>query len=327
MSFARALVIKTSNLAPVRHLIQKSFLFRPLVRRFIAGNTLEDAIQASEALLAKGLKVSLDNLGENTASETEALSARATYIRMLEEIAKVPQVKQWTKEHGSSPTLHRSDDGIEPLNISIKLTQCGLDIGDEFAERNLREVLETAKRLKNFVRVDMEASEYTQRTMDMVGRVLKDYSNTGTVLQSYLYRTGGDVEKIIEWRARVRLVKGAYLEPADVAYPEKQKVDEAYLTQAKRLLDAGLYPAIATQDPAIIEKLNAYVAEKKIDKSRFEYQMLYGIRRDLQDQLCASGYNVRIYVPFGDAWYPYFSRRLAERPANTFFIVKALFKG
>lgn len=327
MTLARTIVLKTAGLPPVKHLVRKSFLFRPLVRRFIAGDTLDEAIKASGELLAKGLKVSLDNLGENTSSEQEALEAKATYIKMLERIAEMPAVKQWNDKYGSLPELHKSGAGIEPLNISIKLTQCGLDQGDDFAERNLRDVLDTAKRLKNFVRVDMEASEYTERTMAMMGRVLKDYSNTGTVLQTYLYRTKEDVEKIIDWKARVRLVKGAYLEPASVAYPEKSKVDESYIALGKRLLDAGVYPAFATQDESIVKALNAYAAEKKIDKSRFEYQMLYGIRRDLQDGLAAEGYNVRIYVPFGDAWYPYFSRRLAERPANTLFILKSLFKG
>ena len=173
----------------------------------------------------------------------------------------------------------------------------------------------------------MEAAEYTQQTMDMIGRVRKDFSNTATVLQTYLYRTPGDVERVIEWGARVRLVKGAYLEPATVAYADKSKVDEAYVTLSKRLLDAGLYPAFATQDENMIKAIKAYAKEKKIDKSRFEFQMLYGIRRDLQEGLAAEGYNVRVYVPFGDAWYPYFTRRLAERPANTLFIIKSLFKG
>ncbi len=327
MSIARNLILRTSGLTPVKFLVRRSFFFKPLVKRFIAGDTLEEAIAASEAILARGLKVSLDYLGENTASEQEALDAKKTYIDMLERISKVPAVAKWNAEHGNSPTINLSGDGIEPLNISIKLTQCGLDQGVEFAEKNYREVLETAKRLHNFVRVDMEASEYTERTMEMIDRVRGDYSNTSTVLQTYLYRTPGDVEKIVEWKIRVRLVKGAYLEPASVAFPEKSKVDSAYIELGKRLLDAGTYPAFASQDEAIIKELKAYATEKKIDKSRFEFQMLYGIRRDLQESLAAEGYNVRVYVPFGDAWYPYFTRRLAERPANTLFILKSLFKG
>lgn len=327
MSLARTIVLKTSGLAPVKSLVRKSFLFRPLVRRFIAGDTLEEALAATEPLLAKGLKVSLDYLGENTASEQEALDAKATYIRMLDTISNVPLVQKWNSKHSHAENLHRSGDGIEPLNISIKLTQCGLDQGIEFAEKNLRDVLQAASQRSNFVRVDMEASEYTERTMDMIERVFKDYKNTGTVLQTYLYRTPEDVERVILWGARVRLVKGAYLEPATVAFPEKSKVDDAYITLGKRLLDAGTYPAFASQDEKIIRILCDYAKEKNIDKTKFEFQMLYGIRRDLQDSLHAEGYNVRVYVPFGDAWYPYFTRRLAERPANTLFIVKSLFKG
>jgi proline dehydrogenase len=317
MSFARTLVLKTSALPPVERLVRRSFLFRPLVHRFIAGDTLEEAIAASEQLLAKGLKVSLDNLGENTATEAEALAAKKTYIEMLQRIADVPAVRAW----------NANPQGREPLNISIKLTQCGLDQGEAFAERNYRDVLDVAKQLHNFVRIDMESSEYTERTMEMMGRVLPDYSNTGTVLQTYLYRTPEDVEKVIQWKARTRLVKGAYLEPAAVAFPEKEKVDQAYVTLAKRLLEAGEYPALATQDENIIHELNRFVAERGISKDRFEYQMLYGIRRDLQDGLAAEGYNVRVYVPYGDSWYPYFTRRLAERPANALFIAKSLFKG
>lgn len=317
MSVARSLVLKASELPPVERLVRTSFFFRPLVRRFIAGDTLAEALTASQALLAKGLLVTLDYLGENTTSEAEALAAAATFGVMLDEVAKVDAVKKWV----ANPT------GREPLNISIKLTQCGLDQGEAFAERNLRQVLEKASQYNNFVRVDMEASAYTERTMKMVERVLQDYKNTGTVLQTYLYRTPEDVEKVISWRARTRLVKGAYLEPSTVAHPEKAKVDEAYLTLAKRLLDAGEYPALATQDERIINELLEYVRAKQIPKDRFEFQMLYGIRRDLQEKLHADGYNVRIYVPFGDSWYPYFTRRLMERPANAFFILKSLFKG
>lgn len=317
MSLARTLVLKASAWKPVERMVRRSFLFRPLVSRFIAGDTLDEALKISEGILAKGLRVSLDYLGENTHSEAEALAAKKTYVEMLARIAEVPAVKAYN----ANPV------GPEPLNISIKLTQCGLDQGEAFAEKNYRDVLEVAKGLSNFVRIDMESSAYTERTMQMIERVRKDYPNTGTVLQTYLYRTPGDVDKVIEWQARTRLVKGAYLEPSEVAFPEKSKVDEAYIELGKRLLEHGNYPAMATQDEAIIQTLNAFVAEKGIDKSRFEYQMLYGIRRDLQDKLHAEGYNVRVYVPFGDSWYPYFTRRLAERPANAFFIMKAMFKG
>ena len=332
---ARQVILKTSAWGPVQRMIRRSFLFKPLVRRFIAGDTLEEAIKASEVLIGKGMFVTLDFLGENTKSEAEALAAKATYIKMLEEISKskcaiapkqVPLKRKALVAPGA-PEPPFPSNTLEATNISIKLTQCGLDQGTDFAEGNYREVLWAAAERHTFVRVDMEASEYTARTMEIIDRVRKDFGNTGTALQSYLHRTDEDVEKIIEWQTRVRLVKGAYLEPPDVAIQEKSKVDEAYVRQSKRLLDAAFYPAIATHDEKIINELNRYVAEKGIAKESFEYQMLYGIRRDLQDRLLKEGYNVRIYVPFGDAWYPYFTRRLAERPANMFFILKSLFKG
>jgi proline dehydrogenase len=294
-------------------------MFRPLVSRFIAGDSLEEAITACDGVVQSGIRVTLDYLGENTANEAEARAAIDIYKKMLERIRSVPSFAQY------QPTDPRLPQ--DPFNISIKLTQCGLDQGEAFAEANYREVLGVAQAAGNFVRIDMEASDYTERTIKMIERVFVDFKNTGTVLQSYLYRTDEDVERMISLGARVRLVKGAYLEPATVAHPEKAKVDEAYLRQAKRLLKDGFYPAVATQDEAIISELKGFVTEEKIDPKSFEWQMLYGIRRDLQDSLLKQGFNVRVYVPFGDSWYPYFTRRLAERPANMIFIAKSLFKG
>lgn len=292
---------------PVERLIRKSFLFRGLVKRFIAGDTLDQALTVAEDLVARGFYTSLDYLGENTKTAEEALAAKTTYIQMLRRIA-------------ASPCAAKT-------NISIKLTQCGLDLGDEHAEANFREVLREADSVGNFVRVDMEASEYTERTIQIMGRVWDDHTNTGTVLQTYLYRTPDDVELMIRLGMRTRLVKGAYLEPSTVAHPEKSKVDDAYITLGKRMLEAANYPAFATQDEKIISALTVHAKDKGIDPSTFEFQMLYGIRRDLQDRLREQGYNVRVYIPFGDMWYPYFTRRLAERPANALFIVKSLFKG
>lgn len=266
-------------------------------------------MKASQALLDRGFNVTLDNLGENTSTETEALQAKSTYIQMLDRIG------------------HQKPEPIEKCNISIKLTQCGLDLGVEYAERNYRDVLSAAQQYDNFVRVDMEGSAYTERTIQIMERVLPDFKNTGTVLQSYLLRTDDDVQKMIDLKARVRMVKGAYLEPASVAYQSKKDVDAAFVRQSKRLLAEAPYPAIATHDERIVNELNAFAAEKKIDRAGFEYQMLYGIRRDLQDRLKSEGYKVRVYVPFGDSWYPYFTRRLAERPANAFFMFRSLFKG
>lgn len=307
MPLARALILKTAALRPVEKLVRKSFLFRGLVKRFIAGDTIEEAIKVAEELTAKGFYTSLDYLGENTKSEAEALAAKATYIEMLDKIAASSCGKR--------------------TNISIKLTQCGLDQGEEFAQNNFEDVLEAAKGHENFVRIDMEGSEYTERTMQMMERVWAKYKNTGTVLQTYLYRTPDDVQQIIEWQMRTRLVKGAYLEPEAVAFPEKSKVDEAYVTLGKKMIDEAFYPAFATHDEAIISALKAHAEAKGIGKEKFEFQMLFGIRRDLQDSLLKEGYNVRVYIPFGDSWYPYFTRRLAERPANMFFILKSMFKG
>lgn len=306
---SRTLILKTSALKPVEKLVRKSFFFRPLVRRFIAGDTLDEAMASSQVLLDRGFKVTLDMLGENTKTEAEALAAKSTYIAMLDRIGA------------------QTAEPVETCNISIKLTQCGLDLGNDFATQSYREVLAAAKTHGAFVRVDMEASAYTARTIDIVTGALKDFDNTGTVLQSYLIRTDEDVQTMVDLGARVRLVKGAYLEPATVAYQDKRDVDAAYIRQARKLLREAHYPAIATHDERIILELNGFVEDMKIDKARFEYQMLYGIRRDLQDRLLKEGYNVRVYVPFGEAWYPYFTRRLAERPANAFFILKSLFKG
>lgn len=316
MSLARNFVLRTSSLKPVESLVKKSFLFRPLVSRFIAGDSLETAITESENILANGQRITLDYLGENAHSEAEAMASCEMYAQMLDRIDKVSAVDKWK----ANPA------GTEPLNISIKLTQCGLDQGSEFAEANYRKVVERAVNLQNFVRIDMESSDYTARTVEIVTRVHKDLPNTGTVLQSYLHRNDDDVDHMIEHQIRTRLVKGAYLEPATVAFQEKSKVDEKYVEQAKRLLQKGHYPALATQDEKIILELKKFVEDNNIDKSRFEFQMLLGIRRDLQSGLVKEGYNVRIYVPYGDQWYPYFTRRLAERPANAFFIIKNLLR-
>ncbi len=316
MSLARNLVLKTSGLKPVEALVRKSFLFRPLVTRFIAGDTVEEALKESESILGNGPRITLDYLGENSHTEAEALASCATYATMLDKIDAVSAVTAWKGDQ----------KGTEPLNISIKLTQCGLDQGSEFAEANYRKVVQKAAELNNFIRIDMESSAYTARTVEIVTRVHKEFPNTGTVLQSYMHRNDDDVQHVIDNKMRTRLVKGAYLEPSAVAYQEKSKVDEKYVEQSKKLLEFGTYPAIATQDEKIILELKKFVEEKGIDKSGFEFQMLLGIRRDLQSSLVQEGYNVRIYVPYGDQWYPYFTRRLAERPANALFMLKNMFK-
>ncbi len=306
MSLARTFIIKSAALKPVESLVRNSFLFRPLVRRFIAGDTLAEAMAVAEDLASKGLGVSLDYLGENTRTRGEAEHACAMYIQIIDAIAKSP---------------HR-----DLINISIKLTQCGLDIDAAWSEQNYRAVLANAASHGIFVRVDMESSEYTERTVTMIEHVFQDFKNTGTVLQSYLRRSMDDIARMIKLGARVRVVKGAYLEPEQVAFPAKPTVDETYIAMSKELLLKGNYPAIATHDERIIAEVKKFTAENEIGPERFEFQMLYGIRRDLQTGLRAEGYNVRVYVPYGDSWYPYFTRRLAERPANGIFILKSLFK-
>lgn len=306
MLLGRSLILKVAAWRPVERMVRRSFLFRPLVQRFIAGDTLEEAMAAAEELCRAGLFVSLDYLGENTRTEEESRQAVAKYRDMLTRIAQ--------SEFASS------------INISIKLTQCGLDQGEEFAEKNYREVLALAAEKNIFVRVDMESSDYTERTVSMMERVFPDFPLTGTVLQSYLHRAMDDTERMIRLGARVRVVKGAYLEPPSVAIAAKKEVDANYLTMAKALIERGNYPAIATHDEAIIAELKQFAEAQDIAKDRFEFQMLYGIRRDLQKRLHDEGFPVRVYIPYGDQWYPYFTRRLAERPANGLFILKSLFK-
>jgi len=302
----RTLILKTSALKPVKALVTRSFLFRPLVKRFIAGETLDQAMDAAEALAESGLSVSLDLLGENVATIEEAEKSTEAYIEIVEKIAK---------------SKHR-----EKINISIKLTALGLDQGDEVAEKNYRRLLEAANPHEIFVRADMEASEYTERTISMLERVFPDFRNTGTVLQSYMKRLDEDLERLIKLGCRVRIVKGAYLEPESVAFQDKAVVDSNYVEGAKTLMTRAIYPAIATHDEAIVSALTIFAESEGVAKDRFEWQMLYGIRRDLQDKLRDEGYNVRVYVPYGAQWYPYFTRRLAERPANMLFILKSLFK-
>lgn len=301
----RTLVLKLAAFKPFER-FTKSSVFRPLVQRFVAGEDLDTALAIGEDYCAKGYLVSMDLLGENVATKEEAERETAAYIEMAERIAKSPQ--------------------RERMNISIKLTALGMDLGDEVCSENYRRILDVCKPHDVFVRADMEASQYCQRTIDIIEKLFPTYKNCGTVLQAYLHRTMSDVQRMIGLKARVRIVKGAYLEPESVAYQLKPKVDEMYIQAAKALLLEGHYPAIATHDPNMIDQLKAFIKEQGIPNERYEWQMIYGVRRDLQEQLLAEGYNIRIYIPFGAAWYPYFSRRLAERPANLLFILKSLFK-
>jgi len=269
-------------------------------RRFIAGETVEEAIEASRALDARGLRVALDYLGESVKTSTEANTATREYARLIDVIVA---------------------SGIE-RNVSLKLTQLGLGIDRATCVDNLRRILEPAHQHEFFVRIDMENSPFTQATVEVFETLWRlEYRNIGIALQSSLLRTEQDVRRMNELGARVRLVKGAYKEPASVAFQQKDDVDAAYLRQMRLLLDHGVYPAIATHDEKIIAETRAYAAERGFTPDRYEFQMLYGVRRDLQASLVAAGYRMRVYVPFGTQWYPYLMRRLAERPANIAFIL------
>jgi proline dehydrogenase len=285
----------------VSDMVMGNRLSRDFAFRFVAGETVDEAIDSCRALTDSGSLITLDLLGEHVADPAVAQSSADEYCTILDRIAET---------------------GL-PSTISVKLTMLGLDISDEFARDLMIRILDRARAYGNFVRIDMEGSAYTQRTLDIFYDLHKTYGDTvGIVLQSYLYRNERDVEVAIERGAKVRLVKGAYAEPETIAYPKKADVDAAFRRQMERLMDAGNYPAIATQDDAIINVAKGYAMRMGIDKSRFEFQLMYGIRRDVQEELVNEGYNMRVYVPFGQNWYPYFMRRMAERPANLFFVLK-----
>src|SRR5689334_1928391 len=277
---------------------------RRMARRFVAGEALEEAIAAARRCNDAGMAVSLDYLGENVASTSDAQRSRDAYLEIFEAIAQ------------------------EKLNanVSCKLTQLGLDINTEFCTGLVLSIIERAAGFDNFLRIDMEGSAYTQRTMDLVKFVRSRNPSVGTVIQSYLYRSEKDVRDLLACGCRIRLCKGAYKEPEDVAFPRKADVDTNYVRLMQMLLSSGFYHAIATHDPGMIAATIRHAASKEISKDDFEFQMLYGVRTDLQRQLVKDGYRVRIYIPFGSDWFPYFMRRLAERPANVGFILRNLFR-
>ena len=275
-----------------------------LAYRFVAGDRLDDAVRVVADLNRRGWSASLDHLGENVAEEKTARSATDDYLAAFERIA-----------------AEKLD-----ANVSVKLTQLGLDISPELCQELLTRVLQRAKQLGNFVRVDMEGSPYTQRTLDLVLGLHEHFPNSGVVLQSYLYRTPEDVLRANKAKVPVRLVKGAYDEASTVAFAKKADVDAKYEAETRELLLNGVYPAIATHDDLLIEATKRFASQREISSDRFEFQMLYGIRRDLQEQLLRDGYRVRVYVPYGTEWYPYLMRRIAERPANLLFIVRSLIR-
>jgi proline dehydrogenase len=288
----------------VRNFALSNRAARSFSQRFVAGEKLEDCIEVTRGLNRRGLSVALDYLGENVTDEREARMATDAYLRALDCI----------KEAGLN------------ANISIKLTALGLDISQELCEENLRRLLSHASRIPLFVCIDMESSAYTERTIDITLRFHREFEQVGTVIQAYLYRSKQDLERLLAEGVRVRLVKGAYKEPASVAFPHKADVDMNYVRLMAMLLRRGTFPAIATHDESIIQAACRFVRDNGISATAFEFQMLYGIRRDLQERLARQGYNVRIYVPYGSQWYPYLMRRLAERPANLMFVLSNLWR-
>ncbi len=285
--------------ASVRKFVTGNRATRGVSRRFVAGEKLDEAIEATRVLNQQGLHVSLDHLGENVSDEQESAATTQGYMEILDRI-KV--------------------SGVD-ANISIKLTALGLDISPDLCENNITRILEHAQQFPIFVRIDMEGSAYTERTMDTTLRLHERFEHVGTVIQSCLYRSKKDVEQLIAQGVRVRLVKGAYKEPKLVAFQVKSDVDHNYVRLMTMLLQKGNYPALATHDEAIINATCKYARENGIGREAFEFQMLYGIRRDLQERLVRQGYHVRVYVPYGSQWYPYLMRRMAERPANLIFVV------
>ncbi len=283
----------------VHDFVMQNPLTRGASRRFVAGENIEDAILATRTLNQNGIQVALDHLGENVTSETEARDATKVYLTAIDLI-----------KHA----------GVN-ANISIKLTALGLDIAQDLCEENLTAILEQAQKNSLFVCIDMESSEYTERTVDLTLRMHKRFEYVGTVIQSCLYRSKKDIEQLIAQGVRVRLVKGAYKEPQNVAYQSKSSVDHNYVQLMTLLLARGNYPAIATHDETMINAACKYVRDHGIGKDAFEFQMLYGIRRDMQENLVRRGYNMRVYVPYGSQWYPYLMRRMAERPANLMFVL------
>jgi len=274
-------------------------------RRFIAGETVDEAIAAARRIQASGMLVTLDYLGESVASADEAAAATREYITVIDAIA---------------------DAGVE-RNVSLKLTQLGLDIDRATTIDNLRRILDRAAPHGFFVRIDMESSDYTERTLDIFETLWQQgYRNAGVVIQSYLRRSEADVRRLNALGARVRLVKGAYKEPREAAYQSMPEVNAQFVALMKLLLDEGTYPAIATHDPAMIDATREHARAHGYAKDRFEFQMLYGISRNLQLQLSSEGYPFRVYVPFGREWFPYFMRRLGERPANVLFVARSLFR-
>lgn len=307
MPILRSAFIALSRNRMMRRFSERSGVGRRLSSRFVAGMEIEDALRVAEAVNRQGMAVTLDSLGESVSTEVEAHQAAEIYHQLLDQIA--------------ARKLN--------ANISVKLTQMGLELDRELAGGIAESLARHASATKNFLRIDMEDSSLTQVTLDIVRRINalpKLRGSIGIVIQAYLYRSQSDIEQLLADRIRVRLCKGAYKEPAEVAFPNKAEVDKNYVLLSRMLLESRVYHGLATHDEAMIAAAKKFARDHEIETSRFEFQMLYGVRRDLQRALIQEGYNVRVYIPFGREWYPYFMRRLAERPANVLFLAKNFFR-
>jgi proline dehydrogenase len=301
----RTFFIGLSDNQRLRHFAESSPLGMRFSGRFVAGTQLDDVLRATETVNGWGASVSIDNLGENVTNADESKYSAELYHRLLDEIC--------TRKLNA--------------NVSLKLTHMGLDVSEELAFGLVTELVQHAVRINSFVRVDMEGSPYTQRTLDFVRQLHRlpgHAGRVGTVIQSYLYRSEQDVNDLLLERIRIRLCKGAYKEPPEIAFPKKTDVDANYIKLAKVLLKSGVYHGLATHDEHIIAEMKRFATAENIRASAYEFQMLYGVRRDLQQQLVREGYGLRVYIPFGTEWYPYFMRRLAERPANVLFIARQM---
>ncbi|HSY71262.1 MAG TPA: proline dehydrogenase family protein [Alloacidobacterium sp.] len=307
MSILRSTFIALSRNAALRSFSERSAMGRKMSSRFVAGMTLDEVLCSAESLQHSGIASTLDSLGENVSTPEEARHSADIYHRLIDAI--------------QTRNLN--------ANVSVKLTQMGMDLDPGLAEEIVAELVQHAVAANTFLRVDMEGSEYTQATIDMVRRlhaIPGNRGHVGIVIQSYLYRSEEDIRTLTGDGIRIRLCKGAYQEPPGLAFPEKKDVDANYVKLTQQLLTSGIYHGIATHDEQMIAATKAFVRERGIDSKTFEFQMLYGVRRDLQKSLVHDGFNMRVYVPFGTEWYPYFMRRLAERPANALFIAKNLLK-
>jgi proline dehydrogenase len=304
---SRSALIWLSRQEGLKDFAARFKVFKKLTTRFVAGETVDEAVKFIHEINAEGASATFDHLNESVGSASEAELEVSEYRSILSKI----------------------DESHINSNVSIKLTQFGLGLDPDLAYKNARQVVEEAQRRGNFVRVDMEDSTVTQVTLDIFKRLRAEFglNDVGIVLQSYLRRTFDDAQELVKLPARIRICKGAYYEPPEVAFPDKKDVDDNYVRVMQLLLASGTYHGIATHDPKMIDATINFANREGIAKDQFEFQMLFGIRRDLQRQLARDGYNVRVYVPYGKHWYPYFMRRLAERPANVWFVMKNLLKG